>query len=388
MNLQKLASTTIDFYDDPTLLKELFSVPSEIPEVIKLAEYPDNQHDFALIVDGVKRFPVNDQGNFLLSAYYLDKLGHTLPPQLQKEATMNLYENITRYKTPVPESFEGIVERLKSKGIELRTRERDWSEHLNLDRVVDEEGYSDAGKPLTYTRSPESTREDGPFDKKIKDDRKEEKTEKLAHFALDKYPINTYSEIKTASDYFDKYHTQFAPKERTEFSSALYKRAEELNAKVSPLVCKYAGTEYDITFKQYADMRKEYLVPEERYIIDELVKNASSVSPHTFAEALEIFDKEYNLDQYWDQILPDPYYSTLGAQEKTAEEDTWRYQYRDVLITKDHLKKLTTKFHNLKEMFGPNIAEDIVKDPVRAFSRLDKDQKYVLARYAFGETIQ
>ncbi len=321
MNLQKLASTTIDFYDDPTLLKELFSVPSEIPEVIKLAEYPDNQHDFALIVDGIKRFPVNDQGNFLLSAYYLDKLGHTLPSQLQKEATMNLYENITRYKTPVPESFEGIVERLKAKGIELRTRERDWSDQLNLDRVVDEEGYSDAGKPLTYTRSPESTREDGPFDKKIKDDHKEEKTEKLAHFALDKYPINTYSEIKTASDYFDRYHTQFAPKERTEFSSALYKRAEELNVKVSPLVCKYAGTDYDLTFKQYADMRKEYLVPEEQYIIDELVKNASSVSPHTFAEALEIFDKEYNLDQYWDQILPDPYYSTLAAQEKTAEED-------------------------------------------------------------------
>ena len=103
---------------------------------------------------------------------------------------------------------------------------------------------------------------------------------------------------------------------------------------------------------------------------------------------MEIFDREYNLDQFWDQIIPDPYYSTLGAQEKTAEEDTWRYHYRDVLITKDHLKKLSTKYHNLKEMFGPTLAEDIIRDPVKTFERLDKDRKYILARYAFGETIQ
>lgn len=382
---KKLASATLDFYDDPSLLKELFESVEEIPEVVKQAEYPTNNHDFALIDDGVKRYPVNDQGNFLLSVYYFDKLGHTLPRELYKEAMFNLMENITRFESPIPESFNGAVERLKAKGVELRTREKDWSEQLSLDRVVDEEGYSDAGKPLTYTRSPESTREEGPFDKKFEDDKKGKSTEKLV---LNKYPLNTYSDVKTASTYFDKYHTHFSPQDRVEFASQLYKRAEELCLGVSSITAKYAGTSYDPMFKYYTDMRKEYLVPEEQYVIDELVKNAETVSPHTFAEALEVFDREYNLDQYWDQILPDPFYSTLGAQEKVAEEDTWRYQHREVLITKDHLKKLTTKYHNLKEMFGPSLAEDIVRDPVRTFERLDKDRKYILARYAFGETIQ
>lgn len=382
---KKLASATLDFYDDPSLLKELFESVEEIPEVVKQAEYPTNNHDFALIDDGVKRYPVNDQGNFLLSVYYFDKLGHTLPRELYKEAMFNLMENITRFESPIPESFNGAVERLKAKGVELRTREKDWGEQLSLDRVVDEEGYSDAGKPLTYTRSPESTREEGPFDKKFEDDKKGKSTEKLA---LNKYPLNTYSDVKTASTYFDKYHTHFSPQDRVEFASQLYKRAEELCLGVSSITAKYAGTSYDPMFKYYTDMRKEYLVPEEQYVIDELVKNAETVSPHTFAEALEVFDREYNLDQYWDQILPDPFYSTLGAQEKVAEEDTWRYQHREVLITKDHLKKLTTKYHNLKEMFGPSLAEDIVRDPVRTFERLDKDRKYILARYAFGETIQ
>lgn len=382
---KKLASSTLDFYDDPSLLKDLFESVDEIPEVIKQAEYPTNNYDFALIDDGVKRYPVNDQGNFLLSVYYFDKLGHTLPQELYKEAMFNLMENITRFKSPVPESFNGAVERLKAKGVELRTREKDWKDELSLDRVVDNEGYSDAGKPLTYIRSPESTKEIGPFDKKIEDDKKGKETEKLA---LNKYPLNTYTNVKTASDYFDKYHTHFSPQDRVEFATELYKRADELCLKVSTITAKYAGTSYDPMFKYYTDMRKEYLVPEEHYVIDELVKNAQTVSPHTFAEALEIFDREYNLDQFWDQIIPDPYYSTLGAQEKTAEEDTWRYHYRDVLITKDHLKKLSTKYHNLKEMFGPTLAEDIIRDPVKTFERLDKDRKYILARYAFGETIQ
>ena len=382
---KKLASSTLDFYDDPSLLKDLFESVDEIPEVIKQAEYPTNNYDFALIDDGVKRYPVNDQGNFLLGVYYFDKLGHTLPQELYKEAIFNLMENITRFKSPVPESFNGAVERPKAKGVELRTREKDWKDELSLDRVVDNEGYSDAGKPLTYTRSPESTKEIGPFDKKIEDDKKGKETEKLA---LNKYPLNTYTNVKTASDYFDKYHTHFSPQDRVEFATELYKRADELCLKVSTITAKYAGTSYDPMFKYYTDMRKEYLVPEEHYVIDELVKNAQTVSPHTFAEALEIFDREYNLDQFWDQIIPDPYYSTLGAQEKTAEEDTWRYHYRDVLITKDHLKKLINKYHNLKEMFGPTLAEDIVRDPVKTFERLDKDRKYILARYAFGETIQ
>ena len=384
MSLTKLATETFDFYDNPHYIKEIFKDKDSIPECIKTASFCESPHEYAISIEGFKRYPMNDLGNYCLSLIYFDKYAEKLPEELRKEATMNLYENLTRYKGEIPSELKDLTSSLKEQGIEVRTRYRDWSAQPNMELVMFPSGHSDAGAVIKdVKKDKDGEKEKGPFDKKKEEEDKSKVTEKVA--ALGRYPLNSYSQVKTASDYFMKYYKEFSPQERVLYCRDLEKRATQLNEKVPDLVSKYASSNYSENFEQFAKMRKEYLFPEEHYLVDELIKNASSVSPIHFAEALEVLDREYKLDQYWDNLLPDPYYSTL---EKCAEEDTWRYSYRDVHITKDHLKKLTNRYYPLKEMFGPEVADEIIRDPIKAFNGMSNERKYILARYASGEYIQ
>ena len=386
----KLATETFDFYDNPEYLKEVYKTKEAIPECIKTAEFCNKDHEFAVSDGGFKRYPMNDLGNYCLSLIYFDKYAYKLPEDLRKEAMENLYENLTRYKGDIPPELKDLTTGLRSQGVEIRTRYRDWTPQPNLDKVLFPSGYSDAGEPIKDVKKVEEFKlKEGPFDKEKDKEEKGKVTEKVAsfsHLALGKYPINSYSQIKQACDYFSEYYKEFSPQERVLFSRDLEKRASDIGAETTDLIKKYASNYLSSDYKYNTQLRKDFLLPEDQYLVDELVKNAESVSPFQFASALEVLDREYNLDQYWDNLLPDPYYSTL---EKRAEkEDEWRYSYRDVHITKDHLKKLTNRYYPLKEMFGPEVADEIIRDPIKAFNGLNNERKYILARYASGEYIQ
>lgn len=379
MDFKKLASQVIDFYDDQSYLLNIYKSESEIPEAIKKASLNAKDHEYAISVDGFKKYPINDEGNFYLSLIYYNKYAHELPKELYKEATLNLMESLTRWKKPIPSELKDMADDLKSKGIEVQTRTRDWDDRFNTEDVMKDSGYSLSGERLTKKEIPPVKREKGPFDRFRESIDKKDKTEKVAAV----YPMNTFSQIKEATKYFDNYYKDFSLEERRDFSTILEKRANDLMEDTSPIVKKYASNSYDPNFTSYTNLRKQFIPIDAHYVVDELIKNADSVSATKYAEALKTLDEEFGLDFFWDKTLPDPYYSTLGIEKKA--EDNWRYSYREVHINKDHLKLLTNRFHQLKDMFGPEIAEDFIRDPIKTFNRLNDEQKYIAARYASGE---
>jgi hypothetical protein len=155
---------------------------------------------------------------------------------------------------------------------------------------------------------------------------------------------------------------------------------EELGQKPEGDVARYGSTKYAEDVTAHTLYRKQFVLPEEHPILNSLVEKIAQVEPQTYAEALEVFDKEFGLDRYWDSQLFDPYKSTFG-QEKVAEE--WRYNYRNVYISEENLNKL--KLQDVEQVIGKHLAQQFIFAPKKVFEKLPNDKKYVIARLSMQE---
>lgn len=68
----------------------------------------------------------------------------------------------------------------------------------------------------------------------------EKKASLFALPAIEKYPLDTYLQVKTAGEYFDEFSVRFEDEDRQEFATNLMKRASELGIDVSDEV-RYAA---------------------------------------------------------------------------------------------------------------------------------------------------
>ena len=208
------------------------------------------------------------------------------------------------------------------------------------------------------------------------------------HFAMpsiQRYPLDSYTEVKQASSYFETYRSQFAPAHRREFCEHLVKRAGVLGITVSDEVQKYGGEGY----APYAELEiafgsRALLVDDDhRILLSKLAESRPSVDPETFAVALEEFDKLAGLDQLYDSELMDPYLSVFGKTAGDIDPDGSHIIGNDY-VSNQQLKDLTGARHLelLTKTFGADFMKEFVKDPVGMFNSLPADQKKVIARCA------
>jgi hypothetical protein len=385
MFMHKLATEVLDFKDDDgALLKQIFSSYESIPECIKQANLsPPDNHQYALIDGEFKKFAMHDKGNTLLSLIYFSANKDKLPEDLRKEAAVEIATNLTRWSDPVPKELKDMADSLKSKGVEVVTRERNWKNPETLESVVDQKGNSYAGRELANKQDyKERDKEmESVFDRY--NDTKEVTTKeasKGSYLLGEKFPINSFSDTKRASEYFLENWREFAPEERKEYCEKLAQRMEELGLKPEGDIARYGSTKYAEDVEVYTLSRKQFVLPEEHFILENLVEKIAQVEPRTYVEALKVFDKEFGLDRFWDSQLVDPYKSTFGP-EKTAEE--WRYNYRNVYISEENLNKL--KLQDVEQVLGKDLAERFIFAPKKVFEKLPNDKKYVIARLAMQE---
>lgn len=227
-----------------------------------------------------------------------------------------------------------------------------------------------------------------------------EKNAGVRRFALpeyEKYPLDSYAQVKTASSYFDTYHRQLAPAARREFAANLVKRASELEIPVCDLARRYGSDSFapEAELKMAFDIRRQFLTEDgDRQLLDRIEvvlrergeyepKVASAVTPELIAETLHEFDKEAGLSVLYDIGIPDAYYSVLGF-EKSAEEDFLEVLDNDVVTAKD-LQSLAKTPALLKDAaFDHDFIEEFKKDPVAIFKSMPRPQKKMLARLAQG----
>lgn len=203
--------------------------------------------------------------------------------------------------------------------------------------------------------------------------------EKKAHFMLnDKFPIESWEQVKTAERYLEDDWPRMDMGVRRECAVKLAARAEELQYDLNPMI-KAAGAE---TYADYAwreqaiGMRKQVGADDG---LDILLEKSASISPNDYAETLRRYDIDQGIDQLWGSRVPNPYESTFGLQ-KTASV-IW--EEAGERLTDSALNNLAhNRLDLVEKQFSLAMAGEFRKDPKGIFKSLPRPEKMILARMA------
>lgn len=206
------------------------------------------------------------------------------------------------------------------------------------------------------------------------------------HYALDgRYPLDTFSDVEKAVDYFSENHNEFAPRDRHEYCVKVASRADELGLEVSELVRRYGSTEYAADVDAHLISRKELSkTAEAKAMYTGMLEAREDLEPEQFAELLENADRVSGLKWHYGGPVADAYFSTFGgwaAREKVAF-------YRWMSPTNEYVtgEQLTTLARNnrdiLEKHFSLEIIDGFQKDPIAVFESMPLPQKVILGRLA------
>ena len=195
-----------------------------------------------------------------------------------------------------------------------------------------------------------------------------------------RYPIDTAKQVERAFHYFEKFASRFSPHERHAFCSNVSRRANELGMKTPEAIAKYGSSTMakDAGVQIYRRQRLFREGTSEHSLLQEMREKCASIRPEVMAVALEEFDRANNLDQLWDNGLPDPYHSIFGVV-KTAE---WSFVDGNDTVTETRLKRCARECkEQLDDLFeDEDFVKEFSKNPIQIFDSLPLDSKRIIMR--------
>lgn len=218
----------------------------------------------------------------------------------------------------------------------------------------------------------------------------EKKASRYALPSREMYPLDSYTQVKTASAYFQENYKYMEPEDRHEYCTNLVKRASELNLFTSPLIEKYGSATYAPSDDIYTCLRarEEFLQNDEHYLgmLHKLAAVRSETDPELFAAALEGLDICSGIAHRYNDNLPDAYYTTFGKTASSLGDDPG--PDGSVIIGNEYITRrrlfeyLQNNVGTLTQRFGADIAEGLSQDTADVFDSLPRDQKLLLMRMA------
>jgi hypothetical protein len=200
---------------------------------------------------------------------------------------------------------------------------------------------------------------------------------------LNRYPIDTRAQVKTAAAYFDDHYKRFNSADRVVYARGLAARMYEMHEPVTEKIAHYA---------QGVPRSIEPAVRARSYILNgsadnelvQLVKSAEYLSPDELLREFMEFDATHGLRDY--SRIPDPY-DSVYMSEKTAEElsgeETWTGPASD-RITKSQFQNWVMPNSNhvlLLRQFDTHTAEGLCgADGWQVFKSLPDPHKQIIAR--------
>lgn len=340
----------LDFYDDSgTLLRSLIPNPSNIPEFVKTAHVMTGKEDsdlYALVLKDEsgfhKKFPTYDIGNTWVSSSYFSENYEKLTKEAQVTAASNLKTACKAFGIPVLD----IIEKLAS---DVTTN------------VVDVEGK----RPL-------------PSIKKV-----------ASEYALKgRYPLNSASDVKQATLYFEDYHTRFEPEDRREFAVKVASVASKYGLPTSEKIELYSSSKTNQNVAEHLHHRS-YLLnmePEDHsdaiWTLGELSKVAHTIEADVLAQAITQFDKKHGLNRYWGKDILDPYASVLEKKASGFTPGAEVITIGPLTVTVTALEHLVMHRKLLVDQFGDEFANEYSKDPVNVFKSMPTPQKTIIINLA------
>jgi len=431
------AGIVLDLYDNPHDLRAIFPSVDVIPESVKiahrlssdeLAALPDDAFALVLLDDGdrLRKFACVDEGNTLLNVSYFFLHGHKLPAEAQKTAAENLKVACAWYNIEVPDELEKIALGLSTvmnaamipsivKGTGGQIKDNLQATRMSGGTVMpphqqhqmsalmksaelsgtstmpsqDPGDLSAAvapGKPGSSNTSVAKSAGLRPYvDVTGKHATVKEAAAPYEYSAYQGlYPLDSYTQVQAATQYFDDNLRRMPPEMRHEFATNMVKRASALGIEVNDVAAAYGSTTFAPVeqIKVAFDTRRPHLTEKQAAVLDQLFEHRAALGPEQFCSALEEFDKLAQLDWRYDQSVMDPYASTYGVQKTASDEgDSW-INGNDYITKKQIENYAVTGYHSLKIDYGEEMAKEFKKDPWGIFSSLPVDQKRRLARAA------
>jgi hypothetical protein len=396
----------LDFYDDVEG-QGLAGIPAElISDFVKEAQYldeatrnklPDDVYALVMLDNGkvMRKYACNDSGNTALSVIYFLENKDKLPEEAQKVAAANLVTACGWYGLEPPDELLKIAaSELKRRKTKVKVSDLVGSNVMPLSGP-EKLSAGMFGNPDDSFQNPgreemnPSTVFDPYADVSNKTASVKYVQDEVEHWGICKtgearFPLDSYDEVEQAVSWFNNYYQSLHPEERREFAVNIVNRADELAIPVSPLIEKYASSEYapDGDIRVAVAMRMQHWADgsPERGLLQELLDKYASMHPDSFCEALRIFDESTGLNREWDSTIYDPWFSTYGV-EKRGE---WVFEHAGERLTSDQLRQLVSgqKYEKLEELFGEELAKELKKKPEAIFDSLPLDTKLIIARMA------
>jgi hypothetical protein len=209
-----------------------------------------------------------------------------------------------------------------------------------------------------------------------------------SHFAMpsiQRYPLDSYAQVKQAAAYFEDNRGRLAPIHRREFCTNLVKRASSLGIPVSEEVQSYGGVGYAPHEELEVALGSRRLLlhnDDHAALLGKLAEARVSLSADDFAVALSEFDKIAGLDEYYDSDVVDPFLCIFGKTAATPVDDE-SFVIGNDMVTAGQLHHLAaTACANIQDRFGEDFVKEFKKDPLSIFKSLPADQKKVICREA------
>jgi hypothetical protein len=200
---------------------------------------------------------------------------------------------------------------------------------------------------------------------------------------LNKYPVETRTQVKTASAYFDEYYKHFSAADRSEYAIMLAARCAEIGEPVSEKVAHYA---YAVprSIEPAIRMRSYILGQTADDELAELVKSAMHMSALEKMQMLDDFDRYHNIRDY--SRVPDPFDSVFMASKTAAsmdEGETWIGPTSDQLSRAKFQAWMMPSSNRgaLIRNFEPHIADALTSpEGWQVFQSLPDPHKTIIAR--------
>lgn len=380
-----MSAAVLDFYDDSS--KELMNkiaFPQELGETkVNILSTEDQERlpdsEFGLVIltkraSVLRKFPVNDPGNALLSSHYFDETHKKLAFPARFVAAKFIKKACDAYGVAASPRVEAYAARVEPGEADQNVFQEGSESRWMLQKLAQQEFMEKQSSATEVNALVQMPNE---------------------HYALvietgdgsviRKYAMPDKTHVKKAAAYFDKYAMDLSASHRHRFATSVQNRAEELSVDLSEntMLCKWAGSDWNKHINAHLEQRKSLLPhPEQeasRGILDKLAASIGDTSPGDMAAALETFDEATGLTKYHDRGLTDPYAS---AMDKTAS--AWSTEVDGQTITGADLSKLAGS-KKLAGYFGEAFAGQFAKNATEIFESLPSPEKSVIKQIINGE---
>lgn len=202
---------------------------------------------------------------------------------------------------------------------------------------------------------------------------------------LNRYPVETRAQVKTASRYFDDYNKRMPELDKLAYARGLARRAAEIGEPISEKVAEYAFAVPRHSLEPAIRLRSSVTGGQYDDELALLVKHAAAITPDERVALFDEFDRYHNLHRNYDRI-PTPF-ASVYMSEKTAEElsgeETWTGPTSDTL-NKSQFNNWVSPSSNrelLMKHFDINMVEGLAgADGWQVFRSLPDPHKQIIAR--------